>query len=125
VAGTVELKIRRGITFSHVMKRTIKKTGVAIDNTGYGARLHVRAKVSSSTILLAFSSETPLPNGVLGLITLGGVDGFITLYLGATTTEALTFTRGVYDLELFNLTDPDDVQFVVAGPVVVKSGVTR
>ena len=60
-----------------------------------------------------------------GGITLGGAAGTVDLYIGATDTDALDITTGVYDLELYNSGDSDDVIKLVEGQVNVVQNVTR
>jgi len=80
----------------------------AIDLTGYSARMKVKDSYGGAELL-------SLTNGTG--ITLGTVDGLVTVSRSATETAAFSWTRGVYDLELVNGTD---VTRLVEGSVTVK-----
>ena len=58
-----------------------------------------------------------------GGLALGTTDGTIALYLGATATGALSWKKGVYDLEM--IAPNGDVIRLVAGAVSVSREVTR
>lgn len=83
--------------------------------SGWSARMDVRESVDSETVIQSFSTADDT-------IVLGS-DGLIELVLGPTDTDALTFSSGVYDLEL---EDEDGAVFRVAkGKVSLSPQVTR
>jgi hypothetical protein len=89
-----------------------------IDISGLSARMQIRERENSP----AFETELTTTNGQ---ITLGGVTGQINIILGATDTDLLTITNGVYDMELYNAGDPDVVDTILEGAVTVSDAITR
>lgn len=90
-AGILNLVIEQGATFRRVLTWSI--AGVAVNLTGYTARMQVRADYDAAPIL----SLTSDPGGG---ITLGGSAGTITVLASASLTAALTPGAYLYDLEL-------------------------
>lgn len=92
-AGTYDkFIIEQGSTFSHTL--TWKDSaGVAIDLTGYTARMTIREDTVDETEIISLTTEN-------SRITLGGVAGTIALTITAADTDALEFTDALYDLEL-------------------------
>jgi len=85
-----------------------------VDLTGYVARMHIKRKVDGDLLLSLGSVD--------GRIALD-VSGFtITIQLTATETAALSFTSGVYDLEVESPTGV--VTCILTGPVSVTKEVT-
>lgn len=87
-----------------------------INLTGYTARMQIRKSATSSAALLELTTEN-------SRITLGGVAGTITLTLTAADTAAITWTSGVYDLELVD--SGGGVRRLIQGAVRVSREVTR
>lgn len=114
-AGALNLEIEQGTTWSTVL--TWKIGGVAVNLTGYTARLQARRRPDSATQLLSLTSSPAAG------ITLGGVAGTITLTLSATATAALHPGCYVYDLELVSA--GGEVTRLVEGQWIVKAEVTR
>lgn len=104
----LKLTIYQGATFRKRLTWTgPKPTLTPIDLTGCTARMQVRSEVSSPTVLLELTTEN-------GGITLGGTAGTVDLYVGAIGTAAITWTDGVWDLEIvFPGALPDDVDRLV------------
>jgi uncharacterized membrane protein YeiH len=67
--------------------------GVAVNLTGYTARMHLRKSVSAADILLNLTT-------VNGGIVIDPMAGKITVIFKETDTQGVTWTGGVYDLEL-------------------------
>lgn len=84
------------------------------DLTGYTARMAIKTKVGG-TVLLSLTTEN-------GGIALNDSAKTITLSITATATAALTWTSGVYDLELISPTGV--VTSLMTGSVSVKPEVT-
>lgn len=84
--------------------------------TGYTARLQIRPAVNSATVLFEMTSAN-------GDIVLGGTEGSATLTLTATQTSALTFSSGVYQLELVSAGAV--VKRLAGGVVTLSKEVTR
>jgi hypothetical protein len=91
-----------------------------IDISGLQARMQIRETLTSD----AFAVELTTINGRI-VLEAGGETGRIDLILGATITDAITITSGVFDFELYNDSDPDDVNRLIEGVVSIVSGVTR
>ena len=74
----------------------------------------------STVVLMTLSTEAgESPDGT---ITLGGALGTIELYVAGSTTEALTWERGIYDLKLY--TTADDADELFEGVMTVEAGAT-
>lgn len=115
-AFKVPLKIDQGATFR---KSVTWKTGtpaVPVNLTGCTARMHVRSEVKSPNVLLDLTTAN-------GGITLGGAAGTVDLYLSDDQTTAITWTSGVYDLEVEFANG--DVRRLLYGSVSVSPEVTR
>jgi hypothetical protein len=88
----------------------------AVDLTGYTARMQIRASVAATNTLLELTTEN-------GGIVLDPTTGKVTLTATAVQTAAMTFTSGVYDLELVDATGA--VTRLAEGSVAVSREVTR
>ena len=109
--------IEQGSVFE---RRIIYKgaNGDPVDLTGYTAEMDIRqSKKSSDTILELTTSN--------GLLTLGGVQGTITINIPANTTDALDFTWGEYDLELYPSGDAIKAIRLLEGKINLSKQVTR
>lgn len=95
---------------------TWRSAGVPVDLTGATARLQVRGDIDSPDVLLELTTED-------GGIQLGGVTGTVRRYLNAAGTSALTWTEGVYDMEIVLATGA--VRRLLAGSAAVSREVTR
>lgn len=114
-AGYLDLYIEQGATYNQpiVWKDS---SGVAVNLTGYTARMQVRKTISATTPIITLTTEN-------GRITLGGANGTITLNITATDTAALEQFAGVYDLELQSYSG--FVTRLLEGQVTVSKEVTR
>ena len=113
-ATTYDILIEQGATYSQVI--TYKEAGVAINLTGYTARLQVRSTLESASTVVELTTAN-------GRIALGGAAGTITLTISATDTAALTAGRGVYDLEL--VSGSGIVTRLLQGVATISRNVTR
>ena len=113
-ATTYDLLIEQGATFSQLV--TYKESGVAVNLTGYTARMQVRSTLESATSVVELTTAN-------GRIALGGAAGTITLTISATDTAALTAGRGVYDLEL--VSGSGIVTRLLQGVATISRNVTR
>jgi hypothetical protein len=113
-ATTYDILIEQGATYSQVI--TYKDNGVAVNLTGYTARMQVRATLESASTLVELTTEN-------SRIALGGTAGTITLTIAAADTAALTSGRGVYDLEL--VSGSGIVTRLLQGAVTISRNVTR
>ena len=120
-AGTLHLagrlRIDQGATWTVTL--TWKIAGVAVNLTGYSARMQARSTVDSDEVILSLTS------GPGGGITLGGVAGTIVLSMAADETQDLVPGNDYcYDLELV-AGDGVTVTRLVEGRLEVKAEVTR
>jgi hypothetical protein len=90
MAGEYNFTIEQGATFNLLM--TWKIDNVAVNLTGYTARLQARIDVDETETILSLTTGAG--------ITLGGVAGTITLNQSAAQTAVLPKGSYVYDLEL-------------------------
>ncbi len=90
MAGSYNFTIEQGATFNLLM--TWKIDNVAVNLTGYTARLQARIDVDETDTILSLTTGAG--------ITLGGVAGTITLDQNAAQTAVLPKGEYVYDLEL-------------------------
>lgn len=97
-------------------------SGVAIDLSSYEARMQAREKIDDATTIFDLSSTGGTPE-----ITIepGGETGRIDILIGATTTTAITQDTGVYDLEIYDPLDTDDVSRLLQGYIEFRDEVTR
>jgi hypothetical protein len=90
MAGEYNFTIEQGATFNLLM--TWKIDNVAVNLTGYTARLQARIDVDETDTILSLTTGAG--------ITLGGAAGTISLDQTATQTALLPKGEYVYDLEL-------------------------
>ncbi len=113
-AGKLNIVIEQGTTFNPVL--TYKdENDVAIDLTGYTARMQIRLKRTSASFIHELTSGAG--------ITLGGVAGTIELLISDTDTAAFSFTSAVYDLEL--VSGGGIVTRLLEGSVTLKKEATK
>lgn len=95
-----------------------------VDLTGFTARMQIRADVASADILLELTTN-PAPGGGTGnaRLVVDNTAKTITATISATDTAALTFEKGVFDLELVSA--GGTVTRLASGTVVVSPEVTR
>jgi hypothetical protein len=114
-AGKHNLVIEQGATFGRRFTWSDSK-GKPVNLTGYSARLHIREKVDSPNPVAVATTEN-------GKIQLGGAAGTIMLMFTADETAAMSFKKGVYDLELENA--DGNVVRLLEGSVTLSPEVTR
>lgn len=111
------LEIEQGATFQYNVYWKDADTGLPIDISGYTGRMHIRESHDAVDPPLL-----ELTNANSRLV-LGGAAGTIQMVISATDTAALTFTEGVYDLELES--PGGIVDRILYGGVEVAPEVTR
>lgn len=121
-AGKLNLVIEVGAKFSKQLTWN-DSAGNPIDTSAYSAEMHIRESVAATTTLLELRSTAPAVDE--GTITLSGVDGGILLEIGADVTDDITWSAGVYDLELTLLADATDITRLIEGKVTARANVTR
>lgn len=90
---------------------------MAIDLTGFTARMHMRDTLEATTPFLTLTTEN-------GGIALGGAAGTVDLLASAAATSSISATSGVYDLELV-AGDGVTVTRLLEGLVTISPEVTR
>lgn len=121
-AGKLALTFEVGAKFSKQLTWN-DSASLPIDTSLYTAEMHIRQDAANATILLALRSTAPAVDE--GSITLSGVDGGILLEVGADVTDDITWTAGVYDLEMTLISDPTCVIRLLEGKVKSVANVTR
>ena len=114
MTGSFDFTIEQGATFNLLM--TWKIDNVAVNLTGYTARLQARVDVEDTQVILNLTTEN-------GGITLGGALGTITLNQNATQTALLQTGSFVYDLELTS--SGGTVTRLLQGELLISAEVTR
>jgi len=113
-AGTLDFTIEQGATFNLLL--TWKIDNVAVNLTGYTARLQARVDVEEIETVLSLTTSN-------GGITLGGALGTISLDQTAVQTTLLPAGTYVYDLEL--IASNGTVTRLVQGELDISPEVTR
>lgn len=90
--------------------------GVAVNLTGYSARMQVRESIDSDTVLLELSTAN-------GTISLTESQGKVTLVFSPEDTSGEDWTRGKYDLELTS--SSGFVTRLLKGKITLSKEVTR
>ncbi|NVN99298.1 MAG: hypothetical protein HXX17_08240 [Geobacteraceae bacterium] len=116
-AATYDLIIEQGATLQQTFYWT-DSAGAAVNLTGYTAQMMVKANYADSgaVALLTLTSAG-------GTIVLTAGTGKIDLLVPPATTQALTFTKAIYDLELTSAGGV--VTRLVQGNVFLSKEVTR
>lgn len=115
LAGTHAITLDQGASFSLLMVWRNKRTKEPISLVGYTARMKVKAKTTGYPLLKTLTTEN-------GGITLGGVEGSITLTMSDEETAALKAGTHSYDLELEDASG--HVTKLLRGSFVVRREVT-
>lgn len=115
-AGTYNFTIEQGTTFQQDFVWNIDN--VAVDVTGYSARMMVRSSVASSTVLDSWNTDN-------GRMTIGTSDGRFSIFLPSTDCAAIEWTTGVYDIELVSPAATPIVTRILKGTITIDPEVTR
>lgn len=115
-AANINLYIDRGSKFEKtIIWKDSDKNLISL--VGYSARMQIKEFLGDNTTILELTTEN-------GGITLGGTEGTIALYIGATDTDNLTIDTGIYDLEVYNAGDDDEVFRVCGGFININNNIT-
>jgi zona occludens toxin (predicted ATPase) len=114
-AATYDFQLEQGAT---LLKPFVWKdsNGVAVNLTGYTAKMQVRRNTSADDVLLELST-------INGKLTITPLSGMVTMVFSATTTAAIDWTRGKYDLELTS--GDGTVTRLLEGEITVSKEITR
>ena len=99
-AAKYDLWLEQGATFSQRFV-WVDSTGAEVDLDGLDFEMHIRAtKDSAATILEgAYDGGTDTPSGDI-VFQEWGVNGMFSITIPDTVLEDISFTQGVYDLEV-------------------------
>lgn len=114
----LKLQIDQGATFRRRLTWQTGTPPVAVDLSGWSARMQIRPTIGSDQVLATLTTDN-------GGITLGGAAGTIDLYLAASATAGYGWQNGVYDLELVAPGADGDVTRLLGGSVQVTPEVAR
>ncbi len=114
-AATHDFEIEQGAT---LIKPLVWKddSGVPRNLTGFAARMQIRKSPSNGIVLFELSTANEK-------IVIAPIDGKVTLIFSAEDTAEMTWSRGVYDLEL--IASNGFVTRLLQGMVSVSKEVTR
>ena len=112
---TVTFNSVNAINFNTYTTGGVLEYNVPVDITGYTGRMQVRAKLKDDLVLLELTTET-------GGIIIDATLKTITIFISATIATNLSFTSGIYSLELVRGTE---VIPFVSGSISVIQEVTR
>ena len=119
-AAKLNLQIEQGTTWKHALQlkqpALLGQAAQPVNLGGYSARMHVRAELPSTVVLVELTSSN-------GRITITPATGELMLTLSAAETAALSFEAAVYDLEIVSA--GGEVTRVLQGKVTLSLEVTR
>jgi hypothetical protein len=115
MAGTYDITIEQGATFRRILTWR-DGNGVAVNLTGWTARLQMRRSLTASSPFLELNTES-------GGLVLGGSAGTIEIVISAEATAALDQKHGVYDLEM--VSGSGEVTRLLQGRVTLDREATR
>jgi hypothetical protein len=104
-AGTLDLEIEQGATFSTTITWQAGETPAPVNLTGYTARAKLRKDDEGGEVIVSLTTASG--------ITLGGTAGTITLRITDEQTALITAEGGKWDLELEDATG--DVRRLLRG----------
>jgi len=124
-AGRYSFIIEQGATLNLELQYK-DATGSAIDLTNYSGRMQIRPDVTSATTYISLSSSLAADGTGLNFSGSNGTtsptSGSIGIYISAVSSSALSFTTGVYDLEIAS---GSFVARILEGKVELSKEVTR
>jgi hypothetical protein len=113
---TFNIVVPQGARFAFSIQ-ALNEDKTVKDLSGYSGRMQVRASVDSVDILLEATTAN-------GRISIDGPAGVVSVNVGADITAPMTWTSGVYDLEVFTAS-PAEVIRLVEGYAYLSKEVTR
>lgn len=116
-ANTFELNGVNSSDYNAYLSGGVVQYNTPVDLTGFTARMDIRANQQSTTPLLQLTTAN-------GRIILNVGDSTITLLIDAPDTEGLSWTQGVYDLELISGDVTPVVTRLLSGTITVSRNVT-
>lgn len=105
-----DLLVEQGTTWSTAW--TVKLDGTDLDPAdGWQARSQVRAKITDTAVLHQFTTDV--------------VGATVQISVLPDESSAWTWSRGVYDVEIYDTEDPPRVIRIIQGGIKVDPEVTR
>jgi hypothetical protein len=104
------------INYTSYIGTPILEYNKSVDLLGYTARMQIREKLDSATVLKNMTTEN-------GGIVIDNAEKTIRLFISSTDTALFNFQNGVYSLEMVNSTG--DVLQLISGSVSLVKEVTR
>lgn len=118
-ANTLEINSINAAGFKPYVSGGILQFNTPVSLTGYTARMKIKDKVGGTVLASTDAGDAPL--NIL-TIAVDAANYTITLTVSATATAALTWVKGVYDLEMVSSTGV--VTAILSGKVLVSKEVT-
>lgn len=112
---TVTLNQVNSLGFTTYTSGGVLEYNQPVPLNGYTARMQIRAKLDSDTVLHSLTTEN-------GGILLDNTNKTITMYIADETTQTFTFKAAVYDLELIIA---GEVTALASGSITLVREVTR
>ena len=113
--NTVTINAVNSVGYSAYVSGGILEYNEPVTLTGYTARMQIREKLGSTTIIKELTTEN-------GGITLDNANKTITINISATDTAAFTFKQAVYSMELVN---GSTVTPFLTGSLSLENEITR
>jgi hypothetical protein len=98
-ANTVELNAVDSTRFKAYTSGGYLVSNTPVNLTGYTARMKIKDKIGGTVLASTEAGDTPLD---IITVTIDTAAKTITVTISATDTAALTWTKGVYDLEMIS-----------------------
>lgn len=118
-ATTLEINSINAAGFKPYVSGGILQFNTPVSLTGYIGRLQIKDKVGGTVLASTEAGDTPLNFLSVALDT---ANSTITITISATATAGLTWTKGVYELEMVSPTGV--VTAILSGKVTVSKEVT-
>ena len=118
-ATTLEINSINAAGFKPYVSGGILQFNTPVSLTGYTGRLQIKDKVGGTVLASTEAGDTPLNFLSVALDT---ANSTITITISATATAGLTWTKGVYELEMVSPTGV--VTAILSGKVTVSKEVT-
>jgi hypothetical protein len=114
--NTITINSINSVSYSTYTSGGIITFAKPVDLTGYTARMQIREKIDSATVIHELTTEN---SGIV----INNTNKTITLVIPSTTTANFTFTSAVYSLEMID--SLGKVKTISTGGVSLKKEVTR
>lgn len=119
--NTVELNDVNAADFKPYVSGGYLQYNTPVDLAGFTARIKIKDKVGGTVLASTEAGDTPLN---IITATVSNTDKTITLTISATLTAALSWVKGVYDLELVSPDATPVVTALLTGKITVSKEVT-